>query len=356
MTNLLHFLCGLIALFAITACSKASDCSKETLDKARESFDTNVIQRCADAGNEDAMVQLGIYYESGKKIPQDYSKAMSWYKKAADKGNAPAMIQIAELYAGKHTYSDKESAFKDHDKAMFWYKKAADNGAPGDGFYFVQLGLVYLQNKLVPTDYAESFKWFSKAANLGAFQAKYYIGLAYLYGNGVAQDYNLAAKWLKQASEHFIYTGTYEKLIETNPEFIGLRIRNTNIDNLKNIFSAAHKLQPVVYGEYIFGVFAIDPNNLPIKNVKQSLLVFHKDGLLECIQFVFFDDIKSRKFFELRGVLDKKYKKMISDEFPSGAKYALYEYGNSLISLETNAKTLETIIVLKTRFFDALLK
>lgn len=68
IAGLLNFLCGLILLLIITACNKAPDCSKETLDKARESFDINVIQRCADIGNEDVMVQLGIYYELGRSF------------------------------------------------------------------------------------------------------------------------------------------------------------------------------------------------------------------------------------------------------------------------------------------------
>ena len=42
----------------------------------------------------------------------------------------------------------------------------------------------------------------------------------------MTQDYSLAAKWLKQASEHYLYTGTYERLIEMNPAFTRLRIRN----------------------------------------------------------------------------------------------------------------------------------
>jgi len=80
---------------------------------------------------------------------------MSWYKKAAGKGNASAMYQMAALYEGKHNYSDRESPFKNYKKAMFWYRKAADSG---EAFYFTEVGLIYTRNKLVPKDYNESFK------------------------------------------------------------------------------------------------------------------------------------------------------------------------------------------------------
>jgi hypothetical protein len=346
------FLCVLTLLFTIISCNKASDCSKDAIDKERESKGYKLAEVCANAGHIEAMTQLGIYYESGKnEVAQDYNNAMSWYEKAEEKGDIDAMIHIAQLYAGEHHYSDKESPFKDYDKAISWYRRAANMGST---YAITKLGRIYIDNKIVPINYSESFKWFSRGADLGDTQATYYLGLAYMYGEGVAQDYNKAAKLLKKASEHFIYTGTYERLIETNPEFIGLRIRNTTIDDLKNIFSSVHKLKPQVYGDYIFGVFVIDPNNLPIQNVKSTLLLFHKDGFLECMQFVFFDDIKSKKFFELRNMLDKKYNKLGSDEFKSGFKYALYEYGGSIIELNSNTNPSKAVLTLRSRFFNLL--
>jgi len=52
-------------------------------------------------------------------VDRDYAEAMTWYRKAADKGNATAMYNVGVLY---------ENGFGVHmdtDKAIEWYKKAA---------------------------------------------------------------------------------------------------------------------------------------------------------------------------------------------------------------------------------------
>jgi uncharacterized protein len=42
----------------------------------------------AERGNADAQNRLGVAYELGKGVPQDYATAVSWYRKAADQGDA----------------------------------------------------------------------------------------------------------------------------------------------------------------------------------------------------------------------------------------------------------------------------
>jgi uncharacterized protein len=37
------------------------------------------------------MKNLGVLYESGQGVAQDYAKAREWYQKAADVGNTDAM-------------------------------------------------------------------------------------------------------------------------------------------------------------------------------------------------------------------------------------------------------------------------
>ena len=37
------------------------------------------------------MVNLGVLYDNGRGVAQDYAKAREWYEKAADKGDADAM-------------------------------------------------------------------------------------------------------------------------------------------------------------------------------------------------------------------------------------------------------------------------
>jgi TPR repeat protein len=44
----------------------------------------------ADQGNADAQFYLGLLYDNGKGVPQDYAEAVKWLRKAADQGLADA--------------------------------------------------------------------------------------------------------------------------------------------------------------------------------------------------------------------------------------------------------------------------
>jgi len=41
-------------------------------------------------GNADAQFHLGVMYEFGEGVPQDYKEAARWYRLAADQGDAHA--------------------------------------------------------------------------------------------------------------------------------------------------------------------------------------------------------------------------------------------------------------------------
>ena len=40
---------------------------------------------------------LGVLYENGQGVAQDYAKAREWYEKAADKGEADAKANLEQL-------------------------------------------------------------------------------------------------------------------------------------------------------------------------------------------------------------------------------------------------------------------
>ena len=68
------------------------------------------------------MNQIGYLYYSGLGVSQDYSKAMEWFQKAADAGNATAMFNIAMMY------ENGDGVPADQAAAREWYQKAADAG------------------------------------------------------------------------------------------------------------------------------------------------------------------------------------------------------------------------------------
>ena len=185
------------------------------------------IRKAAENGDAEAQYNLGLMYNNGDGVQQDYAEALKWYHKAAEQGNADAQYNIGDMY------HDGEGVSRDYAEAAKWYHKAAKQGhagAPvtlllmyagdqgvqqgsadamynrlsadkGDAGAQFRLGLMYNNGDGVQQDYAEAAKWFHKAANQGDARAQYNLGLMYSDGQGVPQDYTEALKWYYKAAE-----------------------------------------------------------------------------------------------------------------------------------------------------------
>jgi len=57
-----------------------------------------ILEKLADKGETQAMVQLGIYYYQGTKVKQDYAKAMDWFLKAEKLENADAFVNLGVMH------------------------------------------------------------------------------------------------------------------------------------------------------------------------------------------------------------------------------------------------------------------
>ena len=55
-------------------------------------------ERAADAGDSDAMFELGLLYANSMQ-PPDLDAARRWWERAADAGNSDAMFNLGHLYA-----------------------------------------------------------------------------------------------------------------------------------------------------------------------------------------------------------------------------------------------------------------
>lgn len=125
----------------------------------------------------DAMTLLGRIYDEGFNQAKE---AFSWFKKAAELGNAQAQVELAELYdAGEGVPQNTE-------QAVFWYEKAAKQGHEEAQ---LALGLHYLEDL---EDNATAIEYFENAAEQGNATAQYRLGLLYLGDAGVPTN-NLKA-------------------------------------------------------------------------------------------------------------------------------------------------------------------
>ena len=68
------------------------------------------------------MNDLGTMYSSGKGVLKDESHAFTWYRKAAEAGNPPAMLNLGSAY------ENGDGTKKDEVEAMRWYQQAQKAG------------------------------------------------------------------------------------------------------------------------------------------------------------------------------------------------------------------------------------
>ena len=152
------------------------------------------------AHNGDAAAQaaLGFMCELGLDAPVDCAKAVKWYRKAADRGNPRAQLNLRQIAALGFMYSRGVAAPADCAEAVKWCRKAAEKGNPRAQF---NLGQMYEWGNGVPQDFAEAVKWYRQAAEQGGAAAQFKLGLCYCNGQGVPQDYAQGVKWYRQSAE-----------------------------------------------------------------------------------------------------------------------------------------------------------
>ncbi|MEY2883976.1 MAG: hypothetical protein RL490_1700, partial [Pseudomonadota bacterium] len=108
-------------------------------------------QPFADAGDPDAMFNVGQAHKLGRSVPRDVLVARDWYRKAAMKGHLPAQANL--------------------------------------GILLFQAG-----------EKAEAVRWLKSAADRNEMRAQYVLGVAHWNGDGVPRSLVLAYAYLARAS------------------------------------------------------------------------------------------------------------------------------------------------------------
>jgi uncharacterized protein len=70
------------------------------------------------------MRNIGLMYQNALGVERNYAEAMKWYRKAADRGFAGAMVSIASMY------ENGLGVERDLAEIRKWYTQAADAGDP----------------------------------------------------------------------------------------------------------------------------------------------------------------------------------------------------------------------------------
>ncbi|KAG2373129.1 hypothetical protein C9374_012861 [Naegleria lovaniensis] len=220
------------------------------------------FNKSAQHGNVGALLKLGMMYEKGTGVAQNFKTAMELFKQAADQGNAKAQFKVGTCYENGHGsehgidyrmakkyylkaaqqnyvkaqlnlgllyWQNKLKSRTRKDKAYYWFKAAREHPYAqynlGGMFYRDQyyskavkcflrsakqgckeaqnnLGLMYLNGTGVKKDFTQAFEWLEKAAHQGCPTAQFNLGLLYEKGDGVQQDLKQANEWYQKAAQH----------------------------------------------------------------------------------------------------------------------------------------------------------
>ena len=79
-------------------------------------------RKAAEQGNASAQNNLGVMYDIGRGVTQDYAAAVSWYRKAADQGDADAQYNLGGMY------DNGQGVPQDYVQAHMWFNLATANG------------------------------------------------------------------------------------------------------------------------------------------------------------------------------------------------------------------------------------
>ena len=207
------------------------DASWSALPKwAQEEADAAIRewQASADEGNACAQYNVGIQYETGELIVQNYVEAARWFEKAAKQGLAGAQFNLgnyrklgqgvvqSEVEATRwykkaaaqghleaqnslgFQYQDGLGVAQSYEEAVRWYRKAADQGHP---MAQCNMGVMYELGNGVPRSDENATRYFKKAADQGLAVGQFYLGMNYVRGCGVAENDPEAVRWFKKAAD-----------------------------------------------------------------------------------------------------------------------------------------------------------
>lgn len=194
------------------------------------------FEAAVELGDADSAVQLGLIYESGELVEQNYNKALELFMFAIDHGRLDAYVYAGEIYRHMNMieksveyynialsngelqaalplgwyYEDGTGVEQDEKKAFELYKQSYEDGNPDSIYYLARM---YYLGKGTEENDAEAYKLFKEASDQGYLDANCFLGSMYGYGvEGVVEkNVDLALEYLSNVSELFQVNAWYTK-------------------------------------------------------------------------------------------------------------------------------------------------
>ena len=113
------------------------------------------LEKAAKQNHTKSQYELGIDYLFGFGVEVDNSKALYFLEKSAEQDYIPAQVELGNLYL---TTSGLGSDLDNYKKGLYWYKKAAEKN---NGFAQLNLGII----EMAQSNYQQALLWLNQACN-----------------------------------------------------------------------------------------------------------------------------------------------------------------------------------------------
>lgn len=132
--------------------------AKEAYHAGRYRLAMELAQPLAESGYAEAQYLVGVMLETGRGMPRDVYKAVTWYRRAAEQNHLEATKRLALInFSGEFMWTSKV-------RAVLWFRSAAQLGdVPSQGF----MGRIYENGWGVAADEVEALMWFIVATHNG---------------------------------------------------------------------------------------------------------------------------------------------------------------------------------------------
>lgn len=205
--------------------------------------------KAAELDYEPAMHSVADAYSYGQdefcKQPRNFHKAEKWLRLLVDKGDVAALRDLGELYqygcSPDYLGKTEDSFPMDIDKAFLLFSKAADKGyAPA----MSSIGDLYMRGD-IDGGFDKAVEWYEKAIKLGDFYSARELGWLYLNGNcydvDVPIDYNKALYYFNKALELTKYEYEINDVTELIEEALFYLVKkNKNSNKIEDLEEAVY--------------------------------------------------------------------------------------------------------------------
>jgi len=145
----------------------------------------------AEQGDSLAQYQLGVMYENGQGVLQDYKEAVKWYRLAAEQGFKWAQYNLGnKYYKGQGVLQNDKEAVK-------WYRLGAEQGFDEAQY---NLGDMYRKGRGVLQDFVMAHMYWNIAAvsgNKGAIKKRGLVAKA-MTSSQLEKAQDLAREWMRK--------------------------------------------------------------------------------------------------------------------------------------------------------------